>query len=159
DENGSVTIERTRALIPDPRNDENLIISQLHLAFLRYHNAVADTIERICREQVTEPKQPDEKPDRGWRFQETQRVVRWHYQWSVVHEFLRGVVGEEIVKDVLDKHRGDDATANATAKSPAGMTMPRSEGEESAERSWLGTYRIRYLDDRGEELEERALSF
>src|SRR6266536_1279728 len=31
-----------RALIADPRNDENLIVSQLHLAFLKYHNKVVD---------------------------------------------------------------------------------------------------------------------
>src|SRR5712692_2426354 len=33
-----------RALIGDPRNDENLIVSQLHLAFLKYHNAVVDAL-------------------------------------------------------------------------------------------------------------------
>src|SRR5262245_34282852 len=32
------------ALLGDPRNDENLIVSQLHLAFLRFHNAVVDQV-------------------------------------------------------------------------------------------------------------------
>ena len=32
------------ALIGDPRNDENLILSQLQLAFLRFHNAVVDFV-------------------------------------------------------------------------------------------------------------------
>jgi hypothetical protein len=31
-----------RALIGDPRNDENRIVSQLHAIFLRFHNQVAD---------------------------------------------------------------------------------------------------------------------
>src|SRR5262249_7392124 len=31
-----------RALIGDPRNDENVIVSQLHVAFLRAHNALVD---------------------------------------------------------------------------------------------------------------------
>ena len=31
-----------RAIIADPRNDENVIISQLHLAFLKFHNEVSD---------------------------------------------------------------------------------------------------------------------
>src|SRR5262249_33226265 len=35
-----------RALIGDPRNDENLIVSQLHLAFLKYHNKVVDEIAK-----------------------------------------------------------------------------------------------------------------
>ncbi|HEX6710002.1 MAG TPA: peroxidase family protein, partial [Rubrobacter sp.] len=34
-----------RALIGDPRNDENLIVSQLHLAFLKYHNKVVDDLQ------------------------------------------------------------------------------------------------------------------
>ena len=33
-----------RALIGDPRNDENLIVSQLQVAFLRFHNAVANRV-------------------------------------------------------------------------------------------------------------------
>src|SRR4029453_13706187 len=32
------------ALIGDPRNDENLIVSQLHLAFVKFHNAVVDDL-------------------------------------------------------------------------------------------------------------------
>ena len=40
------------ALIGDPRNDENLIVSQLHLAFLKFHNAVVETVEpRAWRRQ------------------------------------------------------------------------------------------------------------
>ena len=30
------------ALIGDPRNDENTIVAQLHLAFLKAHNALVD---------------------------------------------------------------------------------------------------------------------
>jgi hypothetical protein len=32
------------ALIGDPRNDENLIISQFHLALLRFHNRTLDDV-------------------------------------------------------------------------------------------------------------------
>ena len=32
------------ALIPDPRNDENLAVAQTHLAFIRFHNRVVDTL-------------------------------------------------------------------------------------------------------------------
>src|SRR5262245_50702947 len=31
-----------RALIADSRNDENMVIAQLHLAFLKFHNAMVD---------------------------------------------------------------------------------------------------------------------
>ena len=33
------------ALIGDPRNDENLVVSQLHLAFLKFHNAVLTDVK------------------------------------------------------------------------------------------------------------------
>jgi hypothetical protein len=83
------------ALIGDPRNDENLMVSQLQLAFLNFHNAVADFVK-------------DEIPDLtspGERFSEAQRLVRWHYQWIIVHEFLPKTCGQAVVDDVLQHGR------------------------------------------------------
>jgi hypothetical protein len=80
---------RGRALIGDPRNDENLIVSQLHVTFLKFHNAVVDHVE--ANGQL--------KGDN--LFKEAQRLTRWHYQWVVVHDFLRRVVGDEVIDDVL----------------------------------------------------------
>lgn len=39
---GSLKVERRVALIPDHRNDENLIVAQTHLALIRFHNRVVD---------------------------------------------------------------------------------------------------------------------
>lgn len=75
------------ALIGDPRNDVHLLIGQLHVAFLKFHNAVVDWV----REQGT----PD--PD---VFDEARRLVRWHYEWIVAHEFLSLTVGDDLVADV-----------------------------------------------------------
>jgi hypothetical protein len=72
------------ALIGDPRNDENLIASQLHLGFLRFHNAVVDYVE-------TELGLSGSPPDQ--LFAEAQQIVRWHYQWIPIHEFLRLTCG------------------------------------------------------------------
>ena len=83
------------ALTGDPRNDENLIISQLHLAFLKFHNAVIDFVKAEMPELTTP----------GERFAEAQRLVRWHYQWIVVHEFLPKTCGQNIVDDVLHNGR------------------------------------------------------
>lgn len=80
------------ALLGDPRNDENLIVSQLHVAFLRFHNAVA--------EHVRQNKSPRET-----LFEATQRLVRWHYQWIVLHEYLPAIVGQEMVNAVLARRR------------------------------------------------------
>ena len=37
------------ALIPEPRNEENLIVCQIHVAFMKFHNAMVDTLRaRAC---------------------------------------------------------------------------------------------------------------
>ncbi|MEH3120933.1 MAG: heme peroxidase family protein [Sphingomonas phyllosphaerae] len=82
------------ALIGDPRDDENAIINQLQLAFLQFHNRVADYVKTKIK-----LKAPDQI------FAEAQRIVRWHYQWIVVHEFLRRTCGDEVVDDVLTNGR------------------------------------------------------
>ncbi|MBA3245059.1 MAG: peroxidase, partial [Actinobacteria bacterium] len=81
------------ALAGDPRNDENLIVSQLHLAFLRFHNtAVADVRAELGSGYTDEEI-----------FAEAQRTVRWHYQWLILHEFLPKTVGQSTLDDVLTK--------------------------------------------------------
>jgi hypothetical protein len=81
---------RGRALIGDPRNDENIIVSQLHLLFLKFHNKVVEVVRK---------RFPGLEGDD--LFIEAQRVTRWHYQWLVVHDFLRRVVGKAVIKDML----------------------------------------------------------
>jgi hypothetical protein len=82
------------ALIGDPRDDENMIISQLQVAFLRFHNAAVDYVKTKIK-----------LTDSGEIFAEAQRIVRWHYQWMVVHEFLRRTCGDAVVDDILQKGR------------------------------------------------------
>lgn len=83
-----------RALIGDPRNDENIIVSQLQLAFLKLHNKFVD--------QVREEGSFDNKDD---VFKEAQKRTRWHYQWVVVHDFLARTVGEDTLNIVLSEPR------------------------------------------------------
>ncbi|MGY2134469.1 peroxidase family protein [Hymenobacter sp. HD11105] len=81
------------ALIADPRNDENVIISQLHLALLRFHNALADELNVLAQ------------PDAGAAFRRVQQLVRWHYQWLIVHEYLPTICGQQTVQDILARGR------------------------------------------------------
>lgn len=78
-----------RALTGDPRNDENGIICQLQVIFLHFHNKVVDTLEPI-RKQL----------GRHALFQEAQRIVRWHYQYLILNDYLPRIVGEETWKKV-----------------------------------------------------------
>ncbi len=82
------------ALIGDPRNDDNMILSQLHLAFLRFHNAVVDYVTGELKIKSFNEA-----------FNEAQRIVRWHYQWMIVHHFLPLTCGQSVVDDVLTNGR------------------------------------------------------
>lgn len=76
------------ALLGDPRDDVHLPISQLHLAFLSFHNAIVEWLRAAGTRGADV-------------FPEAQRLVRWHYQWVAVHEYLPLVAGEAVVNDVL----------------------------------------------------------
>jgi hypothetical protein len=76
-----------RALIGDPRNDENVIVSNLQSSLLRFHNSVVDFLK------ARDGKAP--------AFEDAQRVVRWHYQWAVLHDFLPTIVGEKTLTDIV----------------------------------------------------------
>lgn len=69
------------AVIPEPRNDENVIISQLHLAMMKFHN-------KVVVELLNEGK-----ASRGDLFESAQQIVRWHYQWCVLSDFLPKLTG------------------------------------------------------------------
>src|SRR3954469_15634290 len=83
------------ALIGDPRNDENLIVDQLHLAFLRFHNRVVADV----RDDLGTLATPQEL------FAEAQRIVRWHYQWLMPHEFVPLTCGDAVTADILANGR------------------------------------------------------
>jgi len=99
------------ALVGDARNDENLIISQLHLLFIRFHNAV---VERMGTQEGLEGEE---------LFDRARRIVRWHYQWIVTHDFLRRIVGERQAGEVLR-----DGTA--TVPAPASVELRHFTGSE-----------------------------
>jgi Animal haem peroxidase len=85
--NGVLDVPRDdngRAIIGDPRNDENLIIIQFHKAVIQFHNKLVDYL----RAQGMRPE---------WVFEGARRLARWHYQWAVIHDFLPPFVGADLV--------------------------------------------------------------
>jgi hypothetical protein len=79
-----------RALIGDPRNDENSIVSQLQGLMLRFHNRVVDDNDKL-------------------EFPALQRIVRWHYQWVVIHDFLAKIISAPVL-DALKTNGKFDKT-------------------------------------------------
>lgn len=85
---GSLRSERRRPLIPDPRNDENLVVAQIHNAFIRFHNrVVADLVDKGVSSAVL--------------FESARETVVKHYQWMLVHDFLPRIVDPDVVREVF----------------------------------------------------------
>ena len=80
------------ALIGDHRNDENLLVAQTHLAMLKFHNAVCDMLAKG-------PNPPAEI------FKEARRIVTWHYQWIVLHDWVERLTEKGIVAKILHDGR------------------------------------------------------
>jgi hypothetical protein len=93
------------AFVGDPRNDENLIIAQLHTVFLRLHNKFRD---------------------QGKTFEQARSQCRWHYQWLIVHDFLPRIVGQDLVTQLVVRKGGvlTAATAFYKPKNPNKPYMP-----------------------------------
>jgi hypothetical protein len=80
------------AIIGDPRNDSHVLMSQMHLAFVRAHNRFVD---RARSRGIPESAV----------FEDAARELRWHYQTAVLREFLPGLVGADRVARLLTEGR------------------------------------------------------
>ncbi len=77
------------ALIGDPRNDENIFVSQMQLLFIRFHNKIYDSLVS--------------QRDAGDRFEEAQKQTRYHYQYLVVNDFLKRICDKSIFDFAIKK--------------------------------------------------------
>jgi Animal haem peroxidase len=88
---GSTAKAKRTAIIPDPRNDENLVVAQTHLAMIRFHNRVLDTL-------------PGSVPP-GARFETARELVTKHYQWMLRTDFLPRIGTGTVITDVFSNGR------------------------------------------------------
>lgn len=70
-----------RALVADPRNDQNVLIAQLTLAIHRFHNAA---LRHACEERGLAGEAA---------FEAARTATRWHLQWVILHDYLPRLVG------------------------------------------------------------------
>lgn len=68
------------AVIGDARNDQNLFVAQLHVAFLRYHNRMVDALRDLGYSSDPEVL-----------FTKAREQVCLHYQWLVLNVFLPAI--------------------------------------------------------------------
>ena len=88
---GHAEAERRKAIIPDPRNDQNLAVAQTHLAMIRFHNRVVDRL-------------PNSVP-RSQRFARARGIVTKHYQWMLRTDYLPRICAPGVVGDVFRNGR------------------------------------------------------
>lgn len=93
-----------RALIGDPRNDENLFISQLQLAFHLLHNKLMDS--------------------ENGRFEEAQRQARFHYQYIVLHDFLKRVCDPGVYRFAIERLYRQEAPIFYARSEQGDLPMP-----------------------------------
>ena len=77
-----------RALIGDPRNDENSIVSQLQGLFHRFHNRTLAENSKLPFEQI-------------------QKLVRFHYQYVLLNDFLPRIVHSSVIADLKTNGKYD----------------------------------------------------
>lgn len=87
------------ALIGDPRNDENAVVSQIQWLFIRYFNLVLHAVEKD-KSLLARVDGLTDSP-----FKAARLMVQWHYQWIIMNEFLPAFVDPDILKSVEHKLR------------------------------------------------------
>lgn len=129
DEDDLARNRQGRALIGDPRNDENTFVGQLQLSFVKFHNRVVRDI--AAPKGLSGPE----------LLKEAQRLVRWHYQWVVIHDYLVRTVGDGLVHELLPKAAGG-------AGEPRRFFRPRRNAYMPVEFS-VAAYRFGHSQVRG----------
>ena len=88
---GTTNKAKRKAVIPDFRNDENLVVAQTHLAFMRFHNRIVDSLP-----SSTPPAQ---------RFAQARELAVKHYQWMIRHDYLPRICAAGVLNDVFNNGR------------------------------------------------------
>lgn len=86
-----------RAVLGDKRNDENVLVSQMHRAFVAFHNKVV----------ADHPKAS---------FEEIRQIVTLHYQWMILTDFLPKLVGTPTMSALLPDFGSGGKITRSTPK-------------------------------------------
>jgi hypothetical protein len=95
-----------RPHLADSRNNENIIVRQVHALFLKLHNLAV-----IELKGTTPGLRPRDL------FAKAQERVRSQYQWLVRHDFLKKICNQTVYQDVIDN-------GNRRIEWPGGFSIP-----------------------------------
>jgi hypothetical protein len=99
---------QSEKLIPDTRNDQTVILVQLHVLFMKLYNHLLDTV-------------PGDPTDIGRYTQARQRTVR-HFQNIVLNDYLPRIVGRDAVDAALERQASRYAAM--VENFPSKLVMP-----------------------------------
>jgi hypothetical protein len=74
-------------IIADPRNDNTIFTVQLHLAFMKFHNAVVEILRGSVNDSLL--------------FARAQQEVVWHYQWIILNDWLPRIIDPVIYEKIM----------------------------------------------------------
>jgi hypothetical protein len=123
-----------RAIIADPRNDENLVIAGLHISLLLFHNHAVDIVRSAHANWSIDEV-----------FREARRLTIWHYQWMILHEALPLFVGQGMADEVMTRGSQFYRPAPGRAVIPVEFQIVYRFGHSMARPS----YRANFTGDEG----------
>ena len=77
--------------LADRRNLDNLILRQLHVLFLKFHNVA---IEQLATNRALAAA--TESFGASSLFERARRLVCWHYQWIIRHDYLPRILHNDV---------------------------------------------------------------
>ena len=102
-----------RAVIGDKRNDENSIVCQIHLAMIKFHNTVVESLRR---------RSP--RISNADLFIHARDEVRWTYQRIVMEDYLRRVIDGEVIQAFQDRFQQGPGDAYTLYTSDKRRNLP-----------------------------------
>ena len=102
-----------KALIGDPRNDENVIVAQVQGIFIQLHNILmskmheggseADDITHCAHDGIAPEVWDFHVVPKLKSFEEVRRFIRLHYQWIIWNEFLPAFVDDKSLEWAMNE--------------------------------------------------------
>ena len=75
-----------KPIIPDPRNEENYLIAQMHILFMKFHNKLIDFYKPTIKDNL---------------FKFVKKQVTFYYQWLIINDFLPRWVDNNIIEELF----------------------------------------------------------
>jgi len=86
------------AKVVDPRNDENLLLAQTQVAFIKFHNAIV-----VWLSESGDYKDESGKVKTKEVFDKARRITIRYYQTIILTDLLPRIVQESVLNDVVSK--------------------------------------------------------